>query len=546
MPDDVDYSVIIVGGGPCGLLTSLLLARFGVDNLVLERHPDISVHPKAMGVTRRTGEIFRQLGLYDRMRAADMLNRVDSLMFWSKTLVGEELGRAELIRYAGEYTPCQRFHCPQPHTEAVIAHAMQSEPNATLRHYVEVTDTEDEGDRVRVSLRDRESGESGELTARYVIAADGAKSPIRERLGITSEGPGDLGHYLNVYFRANYGPHLRERAAVLYQALGEDFFEFFVAVNGHDLWLMHHYLEPGESAGDYSESRVVDLVKRASGLPDEPVELISVLPWVMSPRIASEWRRGRILLVGDAAARLSPSGGLGMNNGLQSAHNLAWKLAAVLAEQSPESLLDTYAQERLAVAVLASQSSNANFDEQYAIIEAALTGDWDAVREKLRHSRRAGSMLGLDLGTAYPEGAWTDDGTPSPAPKDPLNDYVPTARPGMRAPHVWLARGKEPVSTLDCFGRGLTVLAGPAGEAWESALDDPRWPEKAPLDTTFLRVGRDLDDPLDRFLKLYGIARDGCVLVRPDGIVGARFGSRAAFGNDDLVNAARLVLGWND
>lgn len=543
---ETDYPVIIIGGGPCGLLTSLLLARFGVKNLVLERHPDISIHPKAMGITRRTGEIYRQLGLYDRMCAADVFSPGCELSIWAKSLVGEELGRTPLRRVGTAYSPCRRFHCPQPHTEAVIARAMQSEAKCELRHYVEVTDTAQEGDRVRVGWQDRDSGETGELTARYLVAADGVRSPVRERLGIETDGPGDLGHYLNVYFRANYGPHLAGRHAILYQALSERFFEFFVTVNGHDLWLMHHHLQPGESAGDYPESRVLELIKAASGMPEEPVEIISVLPWVMSPRLARVWRAGRIFLTGDAAARLSPSGGLGMNTGLQSAHNLAWKLAAVIHDLAGDALLDSYADERVAVARNASESSNENFMEIYSIVECALRGDWDQARAGIAHSRRAGSILGQDLGQFYTRGAWVGDGSSRLEPADPVNDYAPSGHPGGRAPHVWLGSGGVRVSTLDYFGRGFAVLAGSEGLGWQAALTDSRWPLAAPLKAKFIAVGRTVGDPGGQFLKLYGIEPDGCVLVRPDGYIGARFASLARSGPGALVDAARAMMGLAD
>lgn len=530
-----EYDVIIVGGGPCGLLTSLLLERYGVSSLVIERHPDISIHPKAMGIMRRTGEIYRQLGLYERMRAADLTSREPhELTIWAKGLSGEILGRVPHIEDAGDVTPCVRFHCPQPHTEAVIARAINESQLGTILHYKEVTATSETENGVTATYQDRNTGEETTVTGKFLIAADGAGSRIRQRLGIQIEGPGDMGHFINTYFRANYGPRMEERRALLYNALGEDFMEFFVSVNGQDLWLMHHFLEDGESAGEYTESRITQMIKHASGMPEVPVEVISILPWVMSPKLALQWRHGRHFLVGDSAARLSPSGGMGMNTGLQGAHNLAWKLAAVVKGDAPDALLDTYQAERLSVAAAISQSSNENFMEIYAIVECALRGDWDRAKEKITHSRRAGSVLGLDLGRTYEHGAFAADGTEAASSDDPLNDYTPSARPGGRAPHLWLS---EDQSTLDFFGNGFALLTGPKGAGWQAALDSPDWPLKGVLSTTV----HSLAEP--EFLKLYGIAADGAVLVRPDGYVAARFQSIQDNGADWLVAAAKETVG---
>jgi len=164
-------------------------------------------------------------------------------------------------------------------------------------------------------------------------------------------------------FRADYGARLEGRRAILYPTFTDDYLEFFVAIDGTDLWLMHHFLQPAETAADFPPDRLQSIVVKASGLPSVPVEILSVMPWVMSPKVARRYRIGRIFLVGDAAARLSPTGGLGLNTGLQSAHNLAWKLAAVVKGEAGSSLLDTYQEERRDAAFWTMQNTNRNADE---------------------------------------------------------------------------------------------------------------------------------------------------------------------------------------
>jgi len=340
-----------------------------------------------------------------------------------------------------------------------------------------------------------------------------------------------MGHFLNVMFRANYGRHLQERLAILYPTFTEDYLEFFVAIDGADLWLMHHYLQPGETAADFPAERLRSIVVKASGLPNEPVEILSTMPWVMSPKVARRYRIGRVFLVGDAAARLSPTGGLGLNTGLQSAHNLAWKLAAVIKGEAGADLLDTYQQERRDAAFWTMQNTNRNADEIMDISAKAMEEDWDGVRELIGHSRRRGGGLGQDLGISYAQGAFVPDGTVAPELEDPINDYRPDARPGSRAPHLWIERQGTRLSILDLFGGRFVLLTG---SDCEFAKVDPGLLE-------VLQNRRDF--AADSFESSYGIASTGAVLVRPDGYVGARWMNLDDGGKDQIKAALDEISG---
>ncbi len=521
-----DFQVGIVGGGPCGMMTALLLARQGVKCVVFERKPGISTHPKAMGVSRRTAEIYRQLGLLGEIEKGSLSREGRWLANWAKSLVGEELGRVPITELHSPLTPCTALHCPQTWVEKVLFEALKAEQRAEIRFESEVGKVEDLGEKVRLTLK---SGATMEVP--WLVAADGAGSAVRQQLGIETAGPGDMGHFINTMFRANYEPHLRDRPMVLYNVLSEEFFEGFVSVNGKDVFLMHHFLEPGETVEQFPKERLVKMIKRASGLPDEPVEVLSISPWVMSPKVAKEFRKRRVLLTGDASARVSPAGGLGLNTGLQSAHNLAWKLALVAQGKAGDELLNTYTEERQGVGMRIMQSSNKNAEEMYNIIVKGRSGEWEAVRDMIGKSRRAGSGLGQDLGVAYEVGALVPDGTQAPEVKDPLNDYVPTARPGARAPHVWIELGdRKKVSTLDWFGTGFCLVVGSTKTGWPEAADEAgvrsiSVPEEA-----------------KQFFEVYEIEAGGAVLVRPDGYVGARWKSFVEEPKGELQRALGSIL----
>ena len=253
----------------------------------------------------------------------------------------------------------------------------------------------------------------------------------------------------------------------------------------------------------------------------------------MSAAVADRWRVGPVFLAGDAAHVLPPTGGFGMNTGVQDAKNLVWKLAAVLKGQAGESLLDTYDAERRPLAIMTTEAS----------LENSLSMGRTVRQDGAKLARPEFlSEQGLIFGASYESRAVIPDGSPPPAIADPVTQYVPSARPGSRAPHVWLDRAGdqrgERVSTIDLFGGRFVLLAGPQGGAWAEAAAHLAAPRRPELIAHAIGGAGELADPDGKWQESYGIASDGAVLVRPDGYVGWR--SRT--GTDDPVGALAGAL----
>jgi putative polyketide hydroxylase len=246
------------------------------------------------------------------------------------------------------------------------------------------------------------------------------------------------------------------------------------------------------------------------GIPDLAVTIRSVLPWVIGQEVAEQFRIGRVFLAGDAAHVIPQTGGEGMNVGIHDVHNLAWKLAAVLSGWAGPSLLDSYEAERLPAA---------RFVGERALLNAAQPGRPESF-----------SNEGQVLGIAYQSAAVVPDGTASPEVADPVADYIPTARPGHRAPHVWLERAGKRMSSLDLFDTTFVLLAGPANRGWCRAAQALAGDLGVPLRAHVVGEGGDLDDPARAWAQAYDVEPDGAVLVRPDGYVAwrNRSGSRGA------------------
>ena len=524
---DIDVPVLIVGGGPVGLCASLLLSRFGVPSLLVERHPATSVHPRARGLNVRTMELLRTWGLENKAREAGRALENATEVVWAESLAGRELrrvtagGRREDMRPVSPTTGCA---CAQDELEPVLSASAQGYGVGDVAFDHELTSFESGAAEVTATIRKNSTGQEMTVRAAYLVAADGADSGVRQALQVAALGPGILSRQIGIYFEAPLGRLVADRPAVLYFIENAAVSGLFAAVDLADRWVFYTARPPDwdQAAGGLPAGRCVELVRLAAGLPDLAVRVLAVLPWAMAAQTAERFRVGRVFLAGDAAHRIPPVGGYGMNTGIQDAHNLAWKLAGVLAGWAGPSLLDTYEAERQPVARFVTEQALLNMrqpgrPEQYA-------------------------TLGLALGVSYDSAAVVPDGAPAPQVANPVTDYIPSARPGSRAPHAWLQRNGQRISTIDLFDTAFTLLAGASGQRWRHAAATASRDLGVPLAACTVGHGG-LRDEDGTWAQLYGIDPDGAVLVRPDGHVAWRSAAAGTEPHAELVRALHAVLG---
>jgi 2-polyprenyl-6-methoxyphenol hydroxylase-like FAD-dependent oxidoreductase len=526
----LEIPVLIVGGGPVGLTASLLLSRLGIRSLLVERHAGTARVPKARGINARTMEMYRQLGLEADIRAAGLSAQSTGLIVWTESLAGREIerrvpGRALAKNLA--MTPTTNCLCAQDDLEPVLRRHAEAETLGDVRFSTELTALRSDASGVTATITDRASGAITEVRALWLIAADGAQSPTRRQTGIRMLGEEKVYDSVNILFRADLSPWVKDRPAALYFVEQPSLRGTFLTINARDRWgfLIHSLSHYGFGPADFTPELCVSLVRQAAGLPDLPVEVLGTSVWEASATVAERYRHGRVLLAGDAAHEMPPTGGFGMNTGVQDALNLCWKLAAVLRGEAGERLLDSYDAERRPLAELTTRTSLAN-----ALSMGRTARQSSAVLPR----REFLNEQGLIFGMTYESDAVVPDGTSLVQPEDPVTEYLPNARPGARAPHVWLQHGVERVSTIDLFGERFVLLAGRDGAAWaEAALSVANG-----FRVTAHVIGQGFAETEADWHDAYGVDPDGAVLVRPDGYVAWRSRRGAA----DTSAVLRKVL----
>jgi len=513
--DHESTPVLVVGGSLVGLSAAVFLANRGQPVTLVEKHVASSAHPRAIGYTTRTLELFRAAGIQlpagTHGHGPPRRARVESL---AGPWFDEYPWTANAAEPRVEYSPERATAIAQDRLEPILRDRAVT-LGADLRPGTELTDFARDDDGVSVTLRPR-AGADYRMRAQYVIAADGAASPIREESGIGRSGQGLLSIQRSILFRAPID-HYLEQGVVQFD-IEQPGLTAFLTTYSDGRWVL---MLNDDVDRDPDQQRAV--VRQAVGLPDLPVELLTTGRWELAALIADEFRADRVFLVGDAAHQLPPNrGGYGANTGIEDAHNLAWKLAAVLRGEAAPALLDTYDAERRPIAWLRHQQIFARAD--YTARLDAPAGDVDVIDD-----------IAMELGQLYRSSAVLGASDRLPPAQRP-DQWA--GQPGTRAPHLALrgAHGKT-ASTLDLVGRGWVLLSQDDG--WRDATTAAE--DQCGFEVTFAHIdAAEVLSPI-AFPSAFGVADNGASLVRPDGYIAARWTTMPADPVAELTKALRRV-----
>ncbi|WP_395292692.1 FAD-dependent monooxygenase [Kitasatospora hibisci] len=515
-------SVLVVGGGPVGLTLSLLLSEYGVEHLLVEAHEGTSLHPKARGVSARSMEVFRRLGLEADVRRAG-LPASHVFFYRGRDLVDPDFVRAGIAGGAEEgagHTPSPGLICSQDALESVLLRRGRELAPDGVRFATRLVSFTEDGGGVRAVLEDRTTGGRHTVRADWLVGCDGAASTVRAAAGIAMDGPTGLGHFLSIRFEAPLGEVVADRTSASYflTAPGRG---GFLAVDNDRHWIYQHPYDPrdDDAAGlPHDHRRLARLVRDAAGVPGLDVAVRDTMAWRMDARLAEFYRRSRVLIAGDAAHVVPPTGGHGMNTGIGDAHNLAWKLAAVARGSAGEGLLDTYQGERRPVArqVIDLSLANSRARGGYRIDDELL----------LTAVYRSSAVIADSDGPEHP-------------PLDPARE-LRRGEPGGRVPHLPLASVSGVSSTLDLVGPGFTLLTHADDAAWRRRADTAGAAGLTVAVRPLTTGARNATDG-GAWTAAFGVPSTGAVLVRPDGHIAWRAPHPSA-DHTELRDALRRIL----
>jgi 2-polyprenyl-6-methoxyphenol hydroxylase-like FAD-dependent oxidoreductase len=484
-------TVAIVGGGPVGLLLACELGMRGISAIVLNEGTATSTHPKANTHSARSMEIYRRHGMSDVLRARGLSKQQRTDVAYYTRLLGHGLHRVPLPTPVGAIeetrrpqtrwpTPEPQFRTSQLILEPVLLERARRFPSVDLRYGHRVTALADDGRGVTLDV-ETVNGERSTVRAAYAVGCDGGRSFVRNAIGERLQGEGGIdltfmgGRMEATYFRApGLQRRLRHPHAWQNWILLPHLRALLLALDAkRDLYLLHY-----QFPADPNDAKpFAEVLAEVVGVPT-PCEVISAAEWRAGVSlVAKRFRVGRCFLAGDAAHLFTPTGGFGLNTGIEDAVNLAWKIGAVEAGWATPALLDSYEAERKPIAerntayalTLARRNGEAPVGADIEADSAAGNAARAAAAAHLQQfARWEYDTPGIQLGASY-YGSGIIAGDGSPAPPDSPIEYVPNAVPGSRLPHVWLSDGS---SLYDRLGPEFTLIALGAvanGAPWTQA-----------------------------------------------------------------------------
>ena len=579
--------VLIVGGGGAGLTASMLLARLGVEHLLVSARAETSDLPKAHLLNQRAMEILDDVGAAEEItrRGTPSRNMAATAFYAGFAGPTDEYGRCiarlecwgaggadENWRAASPWMPQS---LPQIRLEPILRARAEELSPGRIRFHHEVTRLDQDADGVTAHVRDHDFGRDYTIGSQYVVGADGGRRVAAE-IGVEYTGLGVIVQAATLYVSADFSRWARDPDVQIRWILSPQSGVGVVMLPvGPERWgpdseeWVIHLNYTVEDPRAQSDEQVEADIRRALGIGDHPMKIHKVTRWSVDAVMASAFSIGRVFLVGDAAHRHPPTGGLGLSSAIHDVNNLCWKLAAVLAEHATPALLDTYESERRSSDELNVQRSLENAINHVTTIAAsgvspehteeqnlaAFRRMWSGLSDDAEHRSallrqvRAQSMqfseLNVELGYSYESAAIIADRTPQLPALDPIRVYQPSTRPGSPLPHAWIDDedgGRRAIRELVGIG-GLLLIAGEDGQDWCSAARELAGATGLPLDA--VRIGHidgDLFDPRCTWLRHRQIGPDGAIIVRPDRFIAWRSMGASASPLEDLAGALDQIL----
>ncbi len=520
----IETDVLIVGAGPVGLMGARLLGRHQLDTIVAEKRAVRLEAPKAHAVNSRTLEICAAAGLsMEQIYRAATPTGEGAFVRFVENLATPPFGSLPYERQdkaVRKLTPHPLINIAQPAFEEVIERSLATLSSVQVRRGLLWRSCESDGDTIVSDLVDLDSGDHVKIRSRYLIAADGAGSPVREAMQIPMDGPANLTNNMMIHFQADLRALVGEHPGILYFLFGPTDSRVLIAYDISKTWVVMHRCLPEETSKDFGPERCHALVNAAIGQDVPDLQIKTVRRWSMSVQVAKQYRVGNCFLAGDAAHRFPPSGGLGLNTGIGDIDNLCWKIAAVEAGWANPKLLDSYESERREIAQVNATQSHENASSMLILKEAlgygsGLTVSRETLRARLADPQARSAIdaaialqkdhfdsLRLQLGYIYGENSKVDDHLP-------INEYSPRAINGAHLPHIVLSDGR---SSLDLIAPDrLTLISGPDSQQWSS------WVDHSHLPITHRAEGRDFTVSAGNWASQMQLGPAGALLVRPDG-----------------------------
>jgi 2,4-dichlorophenol 6-monooxygenase len=576
--NSIETDVLVVGAGLTGATAGILLARQGIDALVVSRARWVADSPRAHIMNQRTMEVFRTLGLEKAATAVAVPGDQMANHFMATAVSGPEFGRmwtwGNDPARQGEYglaSPTRGCDLPQDRLEPVLI-SEAAKRGANVRFSTKFLSLEQDAEGVTSTLEDLITGHTFQVRSKYVIGADGGQSPVAEAIGLPMSGTPAIAPAMNIVFRADLTKYFAHRPGSI----------FWIAqpwVEGPFSAGMLRMVEPwnrwvaavfhlGEKVAEYDPAQIEQIVRDLIQDDDVEIELDGVYPWRINHVWAERYFEGRVFCAGDAVHRHPPMNGLGGNTCVQDAFNLVWKLAAVLRGGSDPRLLETYDAERRPIGKAVVDAAIAGFHTTPDMVKAVVVDPAEPAAERQRQfeklwedsdegearrahyaaTKRARDVVyhahGTEMNQAYTSAAVLDDGSPAVEyARDPRLHYVPSSRPGSRLPHAWVEHKGRTVSTLDLTSpEHFTVLARDRGAGWLEAARVVG--EELGIEIRAFRIGlgREVTDLYTDWAERCGIGEQGCLLVRPDQFVAWRQAEPAADPTAELRAALSTVL----